>query len=101
MNLGPGGKQPVMREGFIHSKQCPQPMVFPEDYSDPALRGKPKGIKQVLLERGLWRNGMRLDYKPKCQIQAAVHDNTCEISGTFKSKGGICKKSWASGGLLS
>ena len=42
----------MMREGFIHSKQCPQPMVFPENYSDPALRGKPKGIKQVLLERG-------------------------------------------------
>jgi len=47
-------------------------MVFPENYSDPALRGKPKGIKQVLLERGLWRNGMRLDCKPKCQIQAGA-----------------------------
>jgi len=28
MNLGPGGKQPVRREGFIHSKQCPQPWSF-------------------------------------------------------------------------
>ncbi|RPB20084.1 hypothetical protein L211DRAFT_870918 [Terfezia boudieri ATCC MYA-4762] len=53
MNLGLGGKQPVMREGFIHSKQRPQTMIFPENYSDLALRGKPKGIKQVLLERGL------------------------------------------------
>ncbi|KAF8458748.1 hypothetical protein BDZ91DRAFT_800171 [Kalaharituber pfeilii] len=42
MNLGPGGKQPILREGFIHAKQRPQAMVFPDNYPDPALRGKPK-----------------------------------------------------------
>ena len=56
MNLNPGGKQPHMRDGFIHSKQRPQPMSFPPNHSNPTLRGKPKGAEQVLRERGRWRN---------------------------------------------
>ena len=60
MNLGPGGKQPKMRAGFIHSKQCSQSMVNEA--------GLPKGIKQVLIERGLWKPTMKLDCKPQCPI---------------------------------
>ena len=67
MNLGPGGKQPVMRKGFIHSKQRPQSMVFEHNHPDVNLRGKPKGIRQILIERDLWRPGMKLDCKPRCQ----------------------------------
>lgn len=56
MNRNPGGSQPHMREGFIHSKGLPQSMLFSQNHQIPELRGKPKGIQQVLLERGLWRN---------------------------------------------
>jgi len=66
MNLEPGGKQAILRDGFIHAKQCPQSMVFPENYPDATLRGKAKGIRQVLIERELWRPGMKLDCKPTC-----------------------------------
>ena len=56
INLRVGGKQPRMRNGFNEATQEIQPMVFPEDHHDVLLRGKPKGLKQVLTERGLWRN---------------------------------------------
>lgn len=55
MNRNPGGQQPLMREGFIHSKQLPQSMVFSLNHPELKLRGKPKGIEQVLREQGFWR----------------------------------------------
>ena len=55
MNLTPGGKQALLREGWNHNQDLPQPMVFGQDYPVEQLRGQPKGIRQVLLERGLWR----------------------------------------------
>ena len=55
MNLAPGGKQALLRDGWDHTQNLPQPMVFGQDYSVEKLRGQPKGIRQVLLERGLWR----------------------------------------------
>ena len=56
MNLGVGGKQPQMRDGFNDATQQTQSMVFSDDYPEVSLRGKPKGLKQVLTERGLWRS---------------------------------------------
>lgn len=56
MNLGAGGKQPVMRDGYHSTIPQPQFMTFPEDHPEVLLCGKPKGLKQVLTERGLWRN---------------------------------------------
>ena len=57
MNLGPGGKQPKMRDGWYineYGDKCKQSMVFPNDHPVESLRGKPKGIKKVLEERNLW-----------------------------------------------
>jgi hypothetical protein len=34
-------------------------MVFPIDYPDEKLRGKPKGMKIILQERGLWELGLK------------------------------------------
>lgn len=53
MNLNPGGKQPVMREGFDHTRHLPQNM---NDGN-----GIPKGLKQVLQERRLWREDLTTD----------------------------------------
>jgi len=52
LNKGPRGKQPIMREGFMHGKGRPQTMQFPVNYYRRELAGKPKGAKPILLERG-------------------------------------------------
>jgi hypothetical protein len=54
MNLGYGGKQPLMREGWDHSRGLPQSMVYAENHEDTQKRGKAKGVKAVLMERKLW-----------------------------------------------
>ena len=59
MNLMPGGKQPLLRDGWDHNRNQPHPMVFSQDHPNPTLRGKAKGIRQVLLERGLWQDGRK------------------------------------------
>lgn len=53
MNLKPGGGQPIMRDTFFNGNV--QHMVFPNDYPDDKLCGKPKGMKIILQERGLWQ----------------------------------------------
>ena len=54
MNLPPDSKQGMLWEGFMHGKGQPQSMSFPLDFHNLELAGKPKGIKRVLKERGLW-----------------------------------------------
>jgi len=64
MNLGPGGKQRIMRSTIFvdaNGQQKNQEMKFENNYPNPDLRGKPKGIKQVLMERGLWKKELNLD----------------------------------------
>ena len=56
MNLGSGGQQALLRDTIINGKK--QMMVFPDDYHDEALRGKAKGMKKILEERGLWQEGL-------------------------------------------
>lgn len=60
MNLQPGGSQAAMRDGWFEKDGVnhTQPMSFPANHSNPKHAGKPKGMKQVLLERGLWISGM-------------------------------------------
>jgi hypothetical protein len=52
MNLNPGGKKPKLRDTIFNGKI--QTMNFPDDFHDPKLCGKPKGIRLILEERGLW-----------------------------------------------
>ena len=66
MNLNSGGAQPIVHDGwFMHNGECiSQPMIIPADH--PTAPGKPKGVKLVLQECGLWRTGLQLEYqKPK------------------------------------
>src|SRR5437764_11015832 len=57
MNLNSGDKQSIMRNTYFGSNNQLQSMVFPITYHDEKLRGKPKGIKQVLIEHGKWPPG--------------------------------------------
>ena len=66
MNLNSGGAQPIMRDGwFMCNGECiSQPMILPADH--PTAPGKPKGVKLVPQECGLWRTGLWLEcQKPK------------------------------------
>jgi len=56
MNVNPGGKQAIMRDTIFNGQV--QKMVFPDNYLDPSLCGKAKGMRAVLQERQLWREGM-------------------------------------------
>lgn len=58
MNCYPGGKQPRMRNTIIPGTDQIQSMVFPNDHKGvnkdgEPVAGKPKGMEQVLAERGL------------------------------------------------
>jgi len=72
MNLNPGGAVPKLADGWFmrDGGRISQPMVFPTDH--PTNADQPKGIKQVLNEQGLWRQGLHLDCKkPKiCSIDS-------------------------------
>jgi hypothetical protein len=54
MNLNPGGKQALMRDGWWMDGNVRrvQKMVFPANH--PEHPGQPKGMKVVLQECGLW-----------------------------------------------
>ena len=66
MNLGPGGKQPVMRDGWNSLTNSPQKMTD--------ANGVPIGIRQTLVERGLWPGrGLRLE----CGKGQHSSDNSC------------------------
>jgi hypothetical protein len=78
MNMKPGGKQAPLRDGWYmkNDEKTLQPMSFPVDH--PEFPGKLKGMKQVLLERGLWKNGLVMQCKKvkdgsggKCKVGAS------------------------------
>ena len=57
MNLRPGGKQARLHDGWYiraDGVRVSQAMVFPSDH--PTCPNQPKGMKQILTERGLWSN---------------------------------------------
>ena len=59
MNVNPGGKQACMRNGwFTHNGiQVEQEMVFTSNH--PHFPNQPKGIKAILVERGLYQSELR------------------------------------------
>ena len=71
MNLNPGGKQAKLRDTFFSPNNIPQSMTFPDDFpglmrkkikgveTTIPMAGLAKGIKQVLMERGLWQPGLK------------------------------------------
>ncbi len=61
MNLRPGGKQNKMRNTAWGPNNQHQEMIFPNDYHIPEFWEKPKGMKQVLRERGLWNKKYVVD----------------------------------------
>ena len=78
MNKGPGGKQPILRNGWFNCEniRISQPMYTVD------AQGKkiPKGIQKILEERGIWpEKGLKLScLKPKCfNCQVAAECKIC------------------------
>lgn len=87
MNRNPGSTQPKICDSFIYSKGRPQAMVFPDNHPIITLRGKAKGLEQVLRELELWKN-YRSDGFPfllKCST-------TDRCKGCQPIDGGCCGK---------
>jgi hypothetical protein len=61
MNVNPGGKQPCMHSTYFGPENIPQSMIFPSNHS--TYPNQPKGMRQVLIERGLWKDGLIGDCK--------------------------------------
>jgi hypothetical protein len=63
MNLRPGGKQACMSNGWYirDNTKVVQTMIFPSDHPD--FPDQPKGMRQVLIERGLWNTKLRMECK--------------------------------------
>jgi hypothetical protein len=70
MNLHPGGKQARMRDGWFtqNGQKVVQLMIFPVDHHE--FPDQPKGMKQVLQERGLWINGLKMKCRDKCLVES-------------------------------
>ena len=50
---------------------APEPMIFPDNYEIVELKNKPKGLKVVLTERGLWPiGGLRHYCRDGCKKDA-------------------------------
>lgn len=85
MNLGPGGKQPVMHATNYNGTH--QEMVFTTGEN----KGLPKGLKLVLQERGLWDKNMTKsaaqEALSKCEDFA--HEPTI-LQHTVKQRGHLC-----------
>ena len=80
MNLSPGGAQPKMRNGWYideSGEKHVQSMIFPNDYSVEQLRERPKGIKQVLVERNLWPTKKIRLMCEKCSEKCADELDCC------------------------
>lgn len=84
MNMNPGGKdKPLMRDGWYtkDGRRVVQKMYF--EPADPVLGGEPKGIKHILKERGLWRDGLRAScktIKDKAQRTCAPSNDCCAMA---------------------
>lgn len=56
MNLGIGKKLPRIKDRFNNIISQTQPIVFLSNHHNDLLQNKPKRLKQILIEKGLWRN---------------------------------------------
>jgi hypothetical protein len=86
MNMKPGGKQAKMRNGWHlqNGVKVAQEMCFPGDH--PTFPGKPKGMREVLIERGLWRDGLVM----KCETRSKKQDDRSP-AGLPPGNGGKCR----------
>lgn len=85
MNFNPGGKQACLWNGWFirNSIKIVQPMIFPLDH--PQFPNQPKGMKQVLIERELFHNKLKMKCK-ECTSNTCCARRLLECQPDFKSQ---------------
>jgi len=101
MNLKPGGKQARLHNGWFmkDGQKITQEMVFPINH--PEHPDQPKGMKQVLIERGLWSNNLQM----KCGSCDADSTQCCarrilDLQPDFKEQWSLVQEVIESAGHL-
>ena len=99
MNLQPGGKQARLQNGWYmqNGERVAPEMIFPHNHRE--FPDQPKGMKQILVERGLWKTNLVMECKnvkervvnPK--QKTAVQDAFLIYSQTFRSRNPLFRKS--------
>jgi hypothetical protein len=87
MNMKPGGKQAKMWDGWYimqNGVQVAQKMCFPRDHSE--LPSEPKGMQQVLMECGLWRDKLVMKCGSQQQSRLKKQDNGSEPLAKCQSR---------------
>lgn len=81
MNLNPGGKQPEMHDSYY---QTADGEVIQQSMVDNT--GVPKGVKQILQERGLWKSAMHLaEARSVLQLQPDFRGEICILQRTVEA----------------
>ena len=103
MNLRPGGKQARMRDGWFlrDNQKVTQPMIFPKNH--PEFPDEPKGMKQVLLERGLWVDKLTMKCRQKCTVGSTgcCAKRILELQPDFKEQRSLVQEVIEEAGHLS
>jgi hypothetical protein len=94
MNLRPGGKAPDMRDGWYigpNGNRVQQSFNFSlDDFTVPEnWRGRPKGLKVILQERGLWYDKLKQKCKGVCNIrtpEGCCAERIMSIQSDFKEQ---------------
>jgi hypothetical protein len=86
MNMRPGGKQARMRDGWFlcDGKKIIQPMIFPPDHQ--TYPDQPKGMCEVLVERGLYSDKLRMQCKNDCISNSCCAKRILELQPDFKEQ---------------
>jgi hypothetical protein len=85
MNVNPGGKQAQMHDGWFicEGLKIIQPMIFPANH--PTNPNMAKGIKAVLMERGLYEDHLRGKCK-KCTLDSCCGKRILELQPDFQQQ---------------
>jgi hypothetical protein len=88
MNIRPGSKQARLQDGWFMcgDQKITQQMNFLSDH--PEYPNMPKGMKQVLTERGLWKEKLLMKCKDSCDVEATTCCVTCilDLQPDFKEQ---------------
>ncbi len=86
MNMHPGGKQVCMRDRwfFCDREKIIQPMIFPADC--PTFPDQLKGMRQILIERGLCADKLRVHCKDSCVTNSFCAKWILELQLDFKKQ---------------
>jgi len=100
MNLHPDGKQARLRNGWFiqNGERIDQPMIFPQNHPD--FPDQQKGIREVLMERELWMNKLRMQCKGGCMSSSCCAKRILKLQPDFKAQRSLVQEAIEEAGHL-